>query len=583
MLKPNGSSATLSSTTIAKPTFTAGVKGTYVVELVVNDGKTSSSAATVSILTSNPAPVFKGVVYPVVAGLSYLTSSTNGVVASDGSYTYQANENVTFSVGGIEIATALAGAKTTLLPLGNDVAATNMLRFLKSLDTNSIFGDGITLPKLTPAASPANINIDWTIESSVAAALKALAPAGVLTPASDAELKSALATAKDTALQSQGAYGPYYKTINNNVGGTGSACSLPLMPKVAEINFTSQPNWSTEAMAGSATLTFNDNSKVSFPFSTRVGSFKATDGTTMYYGIVDQWNSPRIIALVISSASPSISSNSCALVLRDPAIPNKLPVPFKQTWYVIPTAFNATFYRSDGSSFGINTGGDPLTHCYYESKYASGLSAGSQYSIGSYDTDGFVVSQKWVDSSGKIGTDKTFQTAGCADGKENFNTTLTVTDDEGASSSDIFPCCTKHTTGSSSAITFSAAVGGQTSYSFGTPFSETNTTTGTYPIYSRIWLDSTSTVMASFADSTNAGGKVDLLEFVITAPGLPPNATDCSVSGSAAPFPTCTNIGVTLNRAAGTLFLQNARLTSPGTLTLATPITWSGTLRFTPY
>ena len=44
-----GSSVTLSSTTAAKPTFTAGLTGTYVFSLVVNDGKLNSTAATVSI------------------------------------------------------------------------------------------------------------------------------------------------------------------------------------------------------------------------------------------------------------------------------------------------------------------------------------------------------------------------------------------------------------------------------------------------------------------------------------------------------------------------------------------------------
>lgn len=52
--KPAGSTAALSSTTSAKPTFTADVAGTYVASLVVNDGKVSSSAATSNITTVAP-------------------------------------------------------------------------------------------------------------------------------------------------------------------------------------------------------------------------------------------------------------------------------------------------------------------------------------------------------------------------------------------------------------------------------------------------------------------------------------------------------------------------------------------------
>jgi hypothetical protein len=47
--KPTGSAAALSSATKVRPTFTADVMGTYVASLVVNDGKVSSNAATVTI------------------------------------------------------------------------------------------------------------------------------------------------------------------------------------------------------------------------------------------------------------------------------------------------------------------------------------------------------------------------------------------------------------------------------------------------------------------------------------------------------------------------------------------------------
>ena len=47
--KPDGSNATLSSTTGAKPTFIPDVAGAYVVSLIVNDGKVNSAAAIVNI------------------------------------------------------------------------------------------------------------------------------------------------------------------------------------------------------------------------------------------------------------------------------------------------------------------------------------------------------------------------------------------------------------------------------------------------------------------------------------------------------------------------------------------------------
>lgn len=85
--KPAGSTAVLSSTTSAKPTFTADVAGTYVGTLTVNDGKVNSTAVTVSITAAvaNVAPVANaGVAQNVVAG---------SAVTLDGSASSDANSD----------------------------------------------------------------------------------------------------------------------------------------------------------------------------------------------------------------------------------------------------------------------------------------------------------------------------------------------------------------------------------------------------------------------------------------------------------------------------------------------------------
>ena len=80
--KPTGSTAALSSDTTAKPTFTADLAGTYVLTLVVNDGKTNSdiSAVTVTASVANAAPVAnaganQNVTVPVTVTLDGSTSS----------------------------------------------------------------------------------------------------------------------------------------------------------------------------------------------------------------------------------------------------------------------------------------------------------------------------------------------------------------------------------------------------------------------------------------------------------------------------------------------------------------------------
>ena len=71
---PPGSSATLIGANTVAPTFTADVAGTYVISLVVRDGKASSVPATVTITASAPLPaavtlyLYSGEATPVYLG-----------------------------------------------------------------------------------------------------------------------------------------------------------------------------------------------------------------------------------------------------------------------------------------------------------------------------------------------------------------------------------------------------------------------------------------------------------------------------------------------------------------------------------
>ena len=54
--RPAGSQATLSNATLVNPTFVADVLGTYVAQLIVNDGTLDSLPATVTITVDNLPP-----------------------------------------------------------------------------------------------------------------------------------------------------------------------------------------------------------------------------------------------------------------------------------------------------------------------------------------------------------------------------------------------------------------------------------------------------------------------------------------------------------------------------------------------
>ena len=85
---PDDSSATLTDSTGASPTFTADVDGTYIAQLIVNDGTERSAADTVSIVaaTANSAPVANaGADQNVLAGtIVFLDASASTDADSDG-------------------------------------------------------------------------------------------------------------------------------------------------------------------------------------------------------------------------------------------------------------------------------------------------------------------------------------------------------------------------------------------------------------------------------------------------------------------------------------------------------------------
>jgi hypothetical protein len=110
LARPAGSSATLSSTTAAKPTFTADVAGTYTASLVVNDGTASSTAATATVTaggvlisslagnwtggTTNYAPaVSASVDITISVAANTLTIVSDQFVGTEGVCTYSAPLN----------------------------------------------------------------------------------------------------------------------------------------------------------------------------------------------------------------------------------------------------------------------------------------------------------------------------------------------------------------------------------------------------------------------------------------------------------------------------------------------------------
>ncbi len=156
--KPVGSSAALSSSTVIKPTFTADLAGTYILSLVVNDGKIDSSASTVTINAAKPntAPIANAGNAQSVATGRVVTIDGSGSSDADGNtltYLWAISSKPAGSSASLSSATAV---KPTFTP---DVAGSYIL--------NLVVNDGkVDSAKATVTITAANPTLQLSEKSS---------------------------------------------------------------------------------------------------------------------------------------------------------------------------------------------------------------------------------------------------------------------------------------------------------------------------------------------------------------------------------------------------------------------------------
>ena len=142
--RPDGSTATLASADTVAPTFVADVAGTFVIELIVNDGQTDSEPTSVSVTAeqANVPPVADaGRDQNVIAGT---TVSLDGSASSDAdgdSLTYQ----WTFVAKPDGSAAALSDATKVTPTFIADLAGTYVLELVVNDGETDSAGDRITI------------------------------------------------------------------------------------------------------------------------------------------------------------------------------------------------------------------------------------------------------------------------------------------------------------------------------------------------------------------------------------------------------------------------------------------------------
>jgi hypothetical protein len=173
--KATGSSAVLSSATAVKPSFTPDVAGTYVLNLVVNDGKVSSNSATVTVTASaaNAAPVANaGSAQSVVAG---------STVKLDGSGSSDANGDLltyswAFTSKATGSSTVLSSATAVKPSFTPDVAGTYVLNLV--VNDGKVSSNSATVTVTASAANAAPVANAGSAQSVVAGSLVTLDGSG---------------------------------------------------------------------------------------------------------------------------------------------------------------------------------------------------------------------------------------------------------------------------------------------------------------------------------------------------------------------------------------------------------------------
>jgi len=128
-------------------------------------GSTTTNIETPVVV--EPPSTFTGIFLDsAVEGLQYKTSTNEGMTNSDGEFMYQADESITFSIGGITFPAITA--KSVITPLDvlttqdiNDINVINMLRLLQSLDFDGDANNGIQISQAAHDVSE-GVSLDFS-------------------------------------------------------------------------------------------------------------------------------------------------------------------------------------------------------------------------------------------------------------------------------------------------------------------------------------------------------------------------------------------------------------------------------------
>ena len=107
-----------------------------------------STTTQIGVLTDGP-----------VEGATYTINGISKTTNAQGEFEYQEGDEITFSIGNIDLGTVTGSERITPVELAEDeTTRTNMLIFLQSLDSNGVHDDGIQIPDSMPQLTANSID-----------------------------------------------------------------------------------------------------------------------------------------------------------------------------------------------------------------------------------------------------------------------------------------------------------------------------------------------------------------------------------------------------------------------------------------
>jgi hypothetical protein len=204
--KPAGSAATLTGATTATPTFIADVTGSYVAQLIVNDGVTSSAPATVTITTNTLSLSPNPLTLANSSGVMTVTLSSPAGALGQVVNVAILNTSIATAPASVTVPAGTTTAPITFTPVavGSAEILVSAPGFFNAVATVNVTSVTTGPPPFTISFSTTSLSITGTATQNLTLVLSSAAPSGGLT-INTSSTKTSVATVPATVTFAAGA------------------------------------------------------------------------------------------------------------------------------------------------------------------------------------------------------------------------------------------------------------------------------------------------------------------------------------------------------------------------------------------